>query len=115
MIQRPAALAGAGAECPSIALARAGGQHSVAMAGRDPPYGTSPACAGLVVALTTSGVVAAGSGRGIVESDGQVVRPRSLYLQQLRDRLGEQAVIGVTTEAQRKGRIWNSLSIQSGE
>jgi hypothetical protein len=31
-------------------------------------------------------------------------------LQQLRDRLGEQAVNNVTTEAQRKGRIWNQLS-----
>jgi hypothetical protein len=52
---------------------------------------------------------------GMVESSGQVVRPRSLYLQQLRDRLGEQAVIDVTTAAQRKGRIWNSLSKQAGE
>jgi hypothetical protein len=39
-----------------------------------------------------------------------VVTPRSLYLQQLRDRLGEQAVINVTTEAQRDGRIWDSLA-----
>ena len=52
---------------------------------------------------------------GIVQSVGQVVTPRSLYLQQLRDRLGEQAVINVTTEAQRDGRIWDSLSAGAGE
>lgn len=47
---------------------------------------------------------------GIVQSMGQVVTPRSLYLQQLRDRLGEQAVINITNEAQRDGRIWDSLA-----
>lgn len=52
---------------------------------------------------------------GIVQSMGQVVTPRSLYLQQLHDRLGEQAVINVTTEAQRIGRIWNTLSAGAGE
>jgi len=52
---------------------------------------------------------------GIVQSVGQVVTPRSLYLQQLRDRLGEQAVINVTTEAQRDGRIWDSLAAGAGE
>jgi len=52
---------------------------------------------------------------GIVESAGQMVLPRSLYLQQLRDRLGAGAVIEVTTAAQRKGRIWDSLSTQAGE
>ncbi len=52
---------------------------------------------------------------GIVQSMGQVVSPRSLYLQQLRDRLGEQAVINVTTEAQRDGRIWDSLAAGAGE
>lgn len=52
---------------------------------------------------------------GIVQSVGQVVTPRSLYLQQLRDRLGEQAAINVTTEAQRDGRIWDSLSAGAGE
>lgn len=52
---------------------------------------------------------------GIVQSMGQVVAPRSLYLQQLRDRLGAQAVINVTTEAQRDGRIWDSLSARAGE
>jgi len=52
---------------------------------------------------------------GIVESAGQTVMPRSLYLQQLRDRLGEQAVIEISTRAQRQGRIWDSLSLQAGE
>ncbi|MEN1994436.1 MULTISPECIES: hypothetical protein [Stenotrophomonas] len=52
---------------------------------------------------------------GIVQSMGQVVTPRSLYLQQLRDRLGEQAVVNITTEAQRDGRIWDSLADGAGE
>jgi len=52
---------------------------------------------------------------GIVESAGKTVMPRSLYLQQLQDRLGEQAVINITTDAQRKGRIWDSLVTHSGE
>lgn len=52
---------------------------------------------------------------GIVESAGQMVMPRSLYLQQLRDRLGGQAVIDTTTAAQRRGRIWDSLSARAGE
>ncbi|MNT84890.1 hypothetical protein D3C72_2249840 [compost metagenome] len=49
-----------------------------------------------------------------MQSKGQVVTPRSLYLQQLRDRLGEQAVVNVTTEEQRDGRIWDSLSAGGG-
>lgn len=52
---------------------------------------------------------------GMLQSIGQVVAPRSLYLQQLRDRLGEQAVINVTTAAQREGRIWDTLSARAGE
>lgn len=52
---------------------------------------------------------------GIVQSAGQVVAPRSLYLQQLRDRLGAQAVINVTTGEQRAGRIWDSLAARGGE
>lgn len=52
---------------------------------------------------------------GIVQSMGHVVTPRSLYMQQLRDRLGERAVINVTTEAQREGRIWDRLSGRAGE
>lgn len=52
---------------------------------------------------------------GIVESSDQFVRPRSLYLQQLRDRLGEAAVTNVTTAAQRQGRVWDILSNRAGE
>jgi hypothetical protein len=52
---------------------------------------------------------------GMVTSAGQMVLPRSLYLQQLRDRLGEPAVKNVTTAAQRNGRIWESLSARAGE
>ncbi|ALN59015.1 hypothetical protein GLE_3671 [Lysobacter enzymogenes] len=52
---------------------------------------------------------------GIVESAGRAVAPRSLYLQQLRDRLGEPAVEAVTTAAQREGRIWDSLATQRGD
>lgn len=64
------------------------------------------------------GVVSAGKfppeePSGIVVSIGKPVAPRSLYLQQLRDRLGEQAVFNVTTAAQRKGRIWRQLSSQA--
>ena len=50
---------------------------------------------------------------GILESAGKTVMPRSLYLQQLQDRLGEQAVINITTAAQRKGRIWDTLTLQA--
>ncbi len=52
---------------------------------------------------------------GIIESAGKVVMPRSLYLQQLRDRLGEQAVLDVTIAAQREGRIWDTLSTKAGQ
>jgi len=52
---------------------------------------------------------------GIVQSMGQVMAPRSLYLQQLRDRLGVQAVINVTTAQQRAGRIWDRLAARGGE
>ncbi|MBD9537466.1 hypothetical protein IB227_16575 [Stenotrophomonas sp. STM01] len=52
---------------------------------------------------------------GIVQSPHAVVTPRSLYLQQLHDRLGEQAVINVTTPAQRQGRLWDELAARRGE
>jgi len=52
---------------------------------------------------------------GMMQSIGKAVTPRSLYLQQLNDRLGEQAVINVTTAEQREGRIWNTLSARAGE
>lgn len=43
------------------------------------------------------------------ESHGKPVLPRSLYLKQLEERLGKKAVENVTTEAQRKGRIFDQL------
>lgn len=49
---------------------------------------------------------------GIVEHPSQVVIPRSLYLQQLQDRLGAGAVEAVTTPAQRRGRVWEALACQ---
>jgi hypothetical protein len=51
---------------------------------------------------------------GIWQADGTGI-PRSLYLQQLRDRLGQSAVNNVTTPAQRQGRIWDKLSAWEGE
>jgi hypothetical protein len=46
---------------------------------------------------------------GYYESHGTHVEPRSLYLKQLEDRLGQQAVVNITTEAQRKGTIYSIL------
>ena len=53
--------------------------------------------------------------KGIWESFGENVLPRSLYLQQLEDRLGKQAVEQVTVSAQREGSIWEALSAWAGE
>ncbi len=49
------------------------------------------------------------------ESHNEPVLPRSLYLQQLADRLGQEAVEAVTTDAQRSGRIWEQLKRWAGE
>ncbi len=49
------------------------------------------------------------------ESYGAPVEPRSLYLQQLQDRLGREAVDAITTPAQRTGRIWGQLAAWAGE
>ncbi len=54
-------------------------------------------------------------GAGYWESWGQHVTPRSLYLQQLQERLGADAVSQVTTPAQRAGAIWSQLASWSGE
>ena len=51
---------------------------------------------------------------GIFESSEGPVVPRSLYLQQLEDRLGPDAVEAITLPAQRKGRIWDLLSNWAG-
>lgn len=52
---------------------------------------------------------------GHYESQGTHVTPRSLYLTQLKDRLGMAAVENVTTEAQRKGTIYDLLKKNLGQ
>lgn len=52
---------------------------------------------------------------GIIESKRQRVLPRSLYLQQLKERLGAKAVENVTIKAQREGEIWHLLKDWRGE
>lgn len=54
-------------------------------------------------------------GDGYWESWGQSVLPRSLYYQQLEDRLGVDAVINVTIPEQRKGNIYKMLADWAGE
>lgn len=49
------------------------------------------------------------NGEGYWESWGTPVEPRSLYLKQLEDRLGKDAVFNVTTDEQRGGILWNKL------
>lgn len=51
---------------------------------------------------------------GIFESDDAPLVPRSLYLQQLEDRLGIEAVEAITLPQQRQGRIWDMLSDWGG-
>jgi len=51
---------------------------------------------------------------GIFESSDGPVLPRSLYLQQLEDRLGPEAVEAITLPQQREGRIWDLLSDWAG-
>lgn len=54
-------------------------------------------------------------GTGFTESYGTNVDPRSLYLQQLKDRLGQSAVDSITIAAQRDGKILDELSAWKGE
>jgi len=49
---------------------------------------------------------------GYYESHGRHVEPRSLYLQQLEDRLGKDAVENITTDAQRCGLIYTNLKAE---
>ena len=48
-------------------------------------------------------------------SPDEPVTPRSVYLQQLADRLGATAVDNITTSEQRSGRIWSQLANWAGE
>jgi hypothetical protein len=54
-------------------------------------------------------------GAGQWERWGQRVEPRSLYLKQLEDRLGRDAVSQVATSAQQAGPIWDQLAAWAGE
>ncbi len=54
------------------------------------------------------------SGDGFWENKTYHVLPRSLYLKQLEDRLGVEAVMATTTEAQRNGRIYDVLEEWKG-
>jgi len=53
-------------------------------------------------------------GTGFWESYGSPVTPRSLYYQQLKDRLGNSAVDNITLPAQRTGNIWSYLNKWAG-
>ncbi|TZF83095.1 hypothetical protein FW774_12385 [Pedobacter sp. BS3] len=55
------------------------------------------------------------NGAGYWESWNTNVLPRSLYLAQLKDRLGESAVNKITIAAQRSGNIYNLLKSWAGE
>lgn len=55
------------------------------------------------------------SGNGFWESTNRHIQPRSLYISQLRDRLGDAAVNNVTLAAQRTGSIAVQLQNWAGE
>ena len=52
---------------------------------------------------------------GMIQNTGSHVPVRSLYLQQLEDRLGTDAVNNITLQIQREGQIWDDLSDWAGE
>lgn len=70
-------------------------------------------------AVGTVGTIVSGSfdghPDGIYESHDVAVEPRSLYLQQIEDRLGASAVEAITIPEQREGRIWDMLENWRGE
>lgn len=72
-----------------------------------------------VVGTRIDGSFSPNEADGMIQNSGQNagnhVAVRSLYLQQLEDRLGEQAVVNVTIKAQRSGVIWSQLSSWAGE
>lgn len=51
---------------------------------------------------------------GMIQSAQQHVTPRSLYIQQLEDRLGTPAVNAITSQAQRQGTLWTTLYAWKG-
>ena len=52
---------------------------------------------------------------GIIQNSGSHILPRSLYLQQLEERLGASAVEVITLPPQRNGTLWGALSDWAGE
>jgi hypothetical protein len=54
-------------------------------------------------------------GAGFYEDFGAPVTPRSLYLQQLKDRLGQAAVDNIAAPEQQAGSVWNILFNWAGE
>lgn len=55
------------------------------------------------------------TGEGYWESWGATVQPRSLYLQQLEDRLGENAVDNIAIPEQQSGEIYDLLATWAGQ
>lgn len=53
--------------------------------------------------------------RGYFDNHGTHVLPRSLYLQQLEDRLGKEAVQNITIQEQQTGNIYDMLANWAGE
>ncbi|HEY9435327.1 MAG TPA: hypothetical protein VI260_28050 [Blastocatellia bacterium] len=54
-------------------------------------------------------------GAGFYEDFGTPVTPRSLYLQQLKDRLGQAAVDNIAAPQQQAGSVWTTLFNWAGE
>lgn len=52
---------------------------------------------------------------GIIESEGTEVLPRSLYLQQLEDRLGVAAIDNIAVPAQKTGPLYDALQSWAGD
>ncbi len=72
-------------------------------------------CIGPEVAGTVSHTGNPGIYRGYWESQGTHLAIRSLYLKQLEDRLGVEAVANIATPEQQKGNIYAMLSAWGGE
>ncbi len=72
-------------------------------------------CIGPEVAGTVSHTGHPGIYRGYWESQGTHLAIRSLYLKQLEDRLGVEALANIATPEQRKGNIYAMLSAWKGE
>jgi len=79
----------------------------------DSPKGAMNFCIGSV-GIKTEGDQVPAEPFGWWESPGVPVTPRSLYYQQLLDRLGQTALENVTRPKQRAGRIWSDLLAWQG-